>query len=384
MRNQKEKRKTVIVGEGKKEMYYFQLYPPEICSETKHQKGKYKPQIVALAEGFTQLGRVIGANIDYYKVSLTSVTPRFLIEKKPFRVEDVKCLIVSADMLYDCDVPTKNRIQACQLRRVPIIAFDWIASRFFCTNQAMILGSCDRFMYYAHVPELRSNNKIDAWPIGFTQRVVDVCREKNVPFAERKNVVLWSHRVPHHIRKTVWDTFYSTMLIARMDRFNDLFERPKQSDFDTMMNYQTGNRHNVNFYQALCSVKMVDCCGGFFVTNGVKPRTARVTPIASRSTNIIRQWDSFLLWEGFVSGCCVITLDLEYYGFLTGATEEPKNMIHYIGLRLDQPEYMRQLADDILNDRIDIESIASAGHDWAIKYFSPEARATSFEQMIAK
>jgi len=342
-------------------MFYFQLLQPELTDG--YQKGKYKPQIVALAEGLLlcQPPHEIGANINYY-----ARTPHhdYLLSKTPFVAERVRCLIVSLDALLQPDQIINERMALCKRLKKPVFVFDWIASRFLSmTNQESLLNKLDSYLFYSYIPEMAKQQyaKVLPWPIGYTQRVSDMCQRYWKPFQERDKTILWSHRVPHHVRKTVWDSFYSPYLVGVTARFNDLFERPKNiEEFDVLMNYQTGNRHNPNFYRALCSSQLVDCCGGFFKGQD------------------IRQWDSYMLWEGFQSGCCVITLDMEYYGFKTGAEQEPKNMVHYIGLRLDQPEYLKQLAQDILDRKIDFEAIAIAGRDWATRHFSPHSRAIAF------
>lgn len=346
-------------------MFYFQLLQPEQTGG--YQKGKYKPQIVALAEGLLLLGMEIGANINYYARTVKDAD--YLLTKTPFVASQVKCLIVSLDSLLQPDQVTNDRMALCKRLKKPVIVFDWIASRFLSmTNQDSLLNRLDKYMFYSYIPEIEKQpkfTKVLPWPIGYTHRVSDMCQRYWKPFQDRNKTILWSHRVPHHVRKTVWECFYSPYLANHMERFNDLFQRPKDiTEFDIMMNFQTGNRHNPNFYQALCSSQLVDCCGGFFKNQD------------------IRQWDSYMLWEGFQSGCCVITLDIEYYGFKTGAEEEPKNMVHYIGLRLDKPDYLKQLAQSIVDKKVDIEAIAVAGREWAAKYFSPQARASAFLKLI--
>ncbi len=346
-------------------MFYFQLLTPDI--ENGFQKGKYKPQIVALAEGLVQLKIEIAANIDYYSLKKGA---HHLLPCKKFDINKVKCLIVASDILFDIDAPTIQRIQECKKKKVPVVVLDWIASRFFTVNKESMLEKCDQYLFYSYVPECaKISNKIQPWPIGFTNRVTTVCQRFHVPFENRKRAILWSHRVPHNIRKTVWDNFYSIYLMNHIERFNDLFKRPVDvTEYDTLMNYQTGNRHNPEFYQVLCSLQAVDCCGG----------------ICGSKNSPIKQWDSYLLWEAFCAGCCVITLDLEYYGFKTGAVEEPKNMEHYIGLRLDQPEYLKNLATSFIKNRLDLKTIAQKGHEWATKYFNPIQRANDLTNVILK
>jgi hypothetical protein len=348
-------------------MFYFQLLKPE---QDKYQKGKYKPQIVALAEGLRALGKDIGCNIDYYATKPSNQD--FLLTRVPFDPSKIVCLIVSLDMLLQPDPPTNDRMASCRRLGCPVIIFDWIANRFLSmSNPESLLDRVDKFMFYSYIQKLvgvKKYEKVRPWPIGYTQRVVDVCQKYWKPFSARRPEVLWSHRVPHHVRKTVWDNFYSPYLANHMNRFNDFFERPRTDveEYDIMMNFQTGNRHNPKFYEALCSSQLVDCCGGFL-----------------KGKDVILQWDSYMLWEGFMSGCCVITLDIEYYGFKTGVAEEPRNMVHYIGLRLNQPAYLKQLASDIIEKKIDIEAIAMAGKEWAVQYFSPQARAQEFLRLLS-
>lgn len=351
-------------------MFYFQILPPDeiVMDNMKYQKSKYKPQIVALAEGFKSKNLVTGCNINYYVMSADDDKPKsFLLQKRDFNVANVSALIVGLDCLLAPDTQTYDRMTACKAAKKPVVVFDWIASRFFATNPCPLLDRIDTYYFYAYISACDIYEpKVKPWPIGFTNRVVEMCNKYNTrPFSLRKDAVLWSHRVPHHVRKAAWDRFYLPYLSDKIVRFNDGFEQPAEmSEYDTMMSYQTGNRHNPKFYESLCSVKMFDCCGGFFIGNGTA----------------IKQWDSYKLWEGFVAGCCVISLDFEHYGFKFGSNpfHEPRNMIHYIGLKLEDKDGLEKLANDIKNGKVDLETIANNGRKWAIENYSPESCAGKF------
>ena len=340
-------------------LFYFQLSPPL------DGNGRYKPQLVALSEGLESRGVHFGANIDYY--ARDPPNGRALFHKVPFRVPKIRCYIVGLDFLLDSGTDrakVMHRINLCRARGKPAVVFDWVCSRFFSGGRQW-LSRVDAYFYYSYNRnswECR-DARVRPWPIGFTRRVMTQCARYARPFQERRPEVFWSHRIKHAVRGRVWLKFYKQYDVP-VTQFHDGFEPETPTPYDVLMARQTGNRHNPAFYQALGESQLVDCCGGFF-------QVAR-----DKRTQLVRQFDSYKLWEAFVAGCCVITLDMEYYGLRLPAM--PQAGVHYIGLRLDQPEVLRHTAEAIRNGEVDVEAIAAQGHEWALQHYSPDACAQRF------
>lgn len=357
--------------------FFFQLLQPPTESialnprrpqgHTKqYQHGKYKPQLIALAEGLHAIGAETASNINYYR---ESVDGEWLLKRKKFNPAQVRCVLIGLECLLPTMAhQTKQLLQTARKAKIPIVLFDWIANWILKLPpdqlQSRVLQNVDRCMYYSYSTSrvlCVREPKFQPWPIGMTQRVIDECARSAKPFNERRSGVLWCHRLLHALRKQVWEQFYQHAEFP-VHKYHDEFQRPtsqSHTEYDRLMNYQTGNRHHPEFYAALGNAQLVDCCGGFL------------------RDGIITQWDSYKLWEAFAAGCCVITFDLQHYGLLTGATtEEPISGVHYIGLRLDGTDLKRTI------ETSDLEAIARRGKNWALENFSPVSRAKKFQDVV--
>ncbi|GEO80552.1 hypothetical protein [Pararhodospirillum oryzae] len=96
-----------------------------------------------------------------------------------------------------------------------------------------------------------------------------------------------------------------------------------------------------------------------------------------RSPTILR-WDSWRLWECFLTGCVAITLDLDLYGAALPVL--PTNWVHYVGLdlaNLDRDiDRLRALQDTL-------PEIGAAGRAWALAHYTPRAQAARFLALAA-
>lgn len=354
------------------------------------KRSKYKPQLIALAEGFVKLGIKFAANIDYYRLSTTG--SGHLFRRQPFDVSKVRCFILGLECLMpSASRDTLEKLRQCRAHRVPVVVFDWIANWLWrLTPQQLktqVLQYVDHYMYYSCSSTVTTmllqsgaaTMQCAAWPIGMTQRVIDVSAAAAKPFHTRRRAVLWSHRLLHALRKEVWHRFYEHAAFPVI-KFHDQFALPRKraategaegaEGYDALMYHQTGRRHNPRYYEALGNTQLVDCCGGFWRSDGSNRRH-------------ITQWDSYKLWEAFAAGCCVITFDLKHYGLLTGADEEPMPGVHYIGLRLDEDGTCSTTSQlHRIIETADLALIASRGREWALRNFSPVERARRFVNTI--
>jgi hypothetical protein len=253
--------------------------------------------------------------------------------------------------------------------------YDWIASVFFNIATQKRLKLVDKYVYYSYsnfIPECVKNTKISSWPIGLTNRAIKYCQLYSKPFNDRNIHILWAHRNGHPVRDYVRKYFHEKYFLDSLQVYNDKFVREKSQNrenaIDKLYWMQSGRRHNTKFYEALGNTKIVDCSGGYFIEQQPKKE---LTQQAIKVN--IRNWDNYKIWEGFAAGCCVITLDLDYYEFLL--PQMPINGVHYIGLRLDDLE---STYNKIRSGEYNIEKIASEGKKWALQHYSPDSMANNF------
>ena len=334
-------------GNQKNMRIYFWLSPPT------DREARYKPNIIAVAEGLKQLGHEVVANINYWK---ETVDGDWLFKRaRPTYKESLFVTGLDAWIFNGRNVMPV--LMEFKRHHIPVILFDWIASRFYSVPNDRI-RLVDRYYFYSWNTRQAKCMLAQSWPIGLTQKVLDSQHSET----KRLRKVLWTHRVGHSLRALVKRTFYDHYLPDLLVEWNDGFEMKEGNAYDRLMARQTGKRHNPMFYAKLAQHHFVDCCGGKLV-----------------SPSVVQQHDSYKLWEAFVAGAVVICIDFDHYGIHFGdrSTPQPKPFIHYVGLRLGNEESFESAANWIRNaSEEELSRVAAAGREWAIEWFSPLPMAT--------
>jgi hypothetical protein len=354
-------RKSMSFETSSFDVYFYFFIPPGKGRDASH--ANYKPQLLSLAEGLRSLGVPFSSNIDWWRYRNSKESEgegEYLFKKTKRPFSDFTHVVVGSEIFNHPPLP--SFIKPPRARKYKLVTYDWVASTFFTKYFQKKLPLFDTCFYYAYnnrLAECTKHVNVLPWPIGLTDRVIEYTKRYEKPFSEREIELLWSHRVGHTIRTEVKKKFYNSDSLAsaigaKLTEFNDKFSATPVTQLDKLYAEQTGRRHNPKFYETLGNSKMVDCCGGFFLSGGG-----------------IKNWDSYKLWESFAAGCCVITLDLDYYGFKLPVM--PVNGVHYIGIRLDDPNSLNENIKDN-----DIEAIAKNGKKWALENYSPQASAKHF------
>jgi hypothetical protein len=138
--------------------------------------------------------------------------------------------------------------------------------------------------------------------------------------------------------------FYTTYI--------DNFKVPEGSDLH-FWNH-TGRRHSAQYFEFIGQHTILDAHGGY----------------ANGPSEIV-QWDSWKVWEGFLSGCLVVTADLDHYDIQLPFPIVPFK--HYIPVRYDQLdasyEKLWKLSD------VEQERIAATGRAYILQHYTPESLA---------
>jgi hypothetical protein len=343
---------------------YFYLIP-----QGPPDKAKYKPQLVALAEGLKSSGIEYHSNVKYYFGLFEKVVHPVHVNPSHYAafvfgyeaIDNQECIRLARNF---------------KKMSVPVIVYDWIASDLILKTSKNLDVADIVLTYHLRTAE-KIKCKLDWWPIGFTRRVTDFVGPVGPQkFNDRPIELLWSHRVHHTTRAKMWDRWYSKNVPFVVSVFHDKFSsalltEPRSScgvlDTKDLAFYEiTGRRHNPEFYRALSQTKIIDCCGGF--ENG-------------------RQFDSFKLWEGFIFGCCVIMIDLNFYfgpQELRGSVSArlPQPFVHYVPVRPDDESFTNDVFHKLRTGVIDIEKIAASGREFALENFSPVKCADFFLERV--
>jgi predicted O-linked N-acetylglucosamine transferase (SPINDLY family) len=339
----------------------------------------YQHPLISLGEGLQKYSIPFSANVNYWKID-----GEYLFKKADFRLEDISQydIVVTkfSDSLPNFFSKKYNTIQT--------VMIDWSDGLNTYSNKYQDIFD----IYYKCSYNTNLNqHKNHIYPCAFqiTDRFIDHIKPNK--WKNRQKHIVISHRVKHPVRDFFYENFYKRSQVP-VFIMNDDFKNPLTSDKDDStadfknpltsdkddstaivsdnnvdsLWYQSGRRHNMKYFDVLSNSQICDCTGGFFVQDQHKKVS-------------VFQWDSLKIWEAFVSGCVVITIDLEYYGCKLPIM--PKNGVHYIGLRNDQLQ-LDNLIRQLNNNELDLEKIAMEGRKWALDNYSSVAFADRFLSIV--
>lgn len=351
--------------------------------------------VVALAEGFKELGIPFHGNCDYW---LQSTRPGDYLIKHDSEVGPEDCALVIVSYAYTCF--TRPKTFDVFRRPVPE-AISRKARNYFtvyCDNHDGHKTVSWEREYRSFDLILRSKlnrrawhpDNMHPWVLGFTNRILRATSGAP-PFAERDRKLLVnfgaSHPYGHGTRTLAAETFLPELeKLIPFDTTKDNLKIPPVDPYERLMWEQTGMRFSQSYYDRLKNSQAVACfCGemippmpwrnpGQYLVGGNKAKLKRrlfevlanIDPRAPRSV----QWDSFRVWEAWVAGCATINIDLDLYG--PELPVMPENWKHYIGVDLRKP---LETVDRLRSDPGLLERVAAQGREWALNNYSPRAMA---------
>lgn len=369
---------------------------PRIFFYCRNEPGNLQEDVIALAEGFKDLGIPTYSSCDYW---LQSTQPGdYLLSHDPnVGVDDCDIVIVSYTWPYWI------RMNTFDLVRRPLPEGLFKKGRKYTTvymdnhDGHRTVSWEEEYRQFDVILRSKLNRRawhpsnLRPWAYGLNNRILDATSNA-LPFADRRKVLLInfgaSHPYPHGTRNLAARLFDPQIrnMFPLDDTKDDLRKRPA-APYDALMWEQTGNRYSSAYYERLKSSQAVACfCGELippmpyrnpecYLAGGNKAKLrrffyellGRFDPRSPRSV----QWDSFRFWEALAAGCVAFNLDLEYYGVELPVM--PVNWKHYIGVNLSRID---QVITRLRDDPSTLLKVAQLGQKWAYENYSPKAAAT--------
>lgn len=368
------------------------------------EPGNLQEDVIALAEGFVELGVPFYANCDYWRQS--TEPGDYLLRRNPdVTPEDCDIVVVSYTW------PQWVRMQTFDLRQQPLPAGLFKNGRKYLT---VFMDNNDGYRTISWEPEYRKFDMIlrtklnrrawhpenlRPWAYGLVNRYLQATAGAP-PFAARRRTVLFNFNASHPYRHGARDMAETRLApklaaILPVDSTRDDLSKEPSDPYDALMWHQTGGRFSRSYYERLKQSQAVACfCGeiipsmpfrdpGQYLVGGNRAKLKRYLytilglfdPRPPRSVH----WDSFRFWEGLAAGCAVINIDLEHYGVELPVM--PKNGTHYLGVDFARiGKYVEQLVEEPGA----LERVAAAGRDWALTHYSPKAAAGRFLELAGR
>lgn len=371
---------------------------PRVYFYCRNDEGNLQEDVITLAEGLRELGVPYSGNCNYW---LQSTQPDdHLIRHDPeITPDDADIVVVSYTWPYWI------RMKTFDLVRRPLPDGLFKRGRKYRT---VYMDSHDGHRTVSWEPEFRAFDLIlrcklnrrawhpenmKPWVLGFTERILRAT-ENPPPFRRRQKAILInfgaSHPYPHGTRERAARCFEPQITrVLPIDRTKDDLTQAPADPWEGLMWRQTGGRFSRSYYERLKNTQAVACfCGELipplpfrkpecYLVGGNKAKLrrafyealARLDPRPPRSV----QWDSFRFWETLCAGGVAFNLDLEHYGVEIPVM--PENWKHYIGVNFDK---IGAATERIQDDPGCLETIAAAGHMWAMANYSPRKMAERF------
>ena len=375
---------------------------PKVYFYCREEEGNLQEDIIAIAEGLSELGIPYYANCNYW---LQSTSPGdYLFQNDPdVSMDDCDVVVVSYTW------PFWIRTGTFELISRPLPEGLFKKGRRYKT---VYMDSHDghrtvswesEFRQFDIILRSKLNRRawhpenIQSWVLGLNNRILQATANDRTFMERRKSILLnfgASHPFRHGVRDLARKHFVSEIgRFLEIDETMDDLSRIPVDPYDALMWHQTGGRFSRAYYERLKRSQAVACfCGDLippmpfrnpesYLVGGNRAKIKRAfyefISLFDRRPWRSVQWDSFRFWEALSAGCVAFNLDLEHYGVEIPVM--PTNWVHYIGVDFNRVDKIIQR----LSDEPDaLERIGKAGRQWALENYSPKAMAERFLQSI--
>lgn len=347
----------------------------------------YYHEIIALAEGFKNLGHTVFANADYW----------YLPEPGQYLLQGS----LSTD--YDIGIYDYRYAKSFEhlLFRPAFQNFPKAAKHVLVDrNDGLNPIWAQRYEYFEAYDVILSGNlflsknypaKLKPWAIGLTERQMNQIDSSAVQ--EIVPRIGFNFRVGHNMRKLVFenlskaDTQYPLEDLRTHQQTDDQINAG--TDIDEHYNRQSTGRHHPKYFETLNSSLLFLAFGGYLEYKPIlyrpysildkirrkrfylQAKLSRLMGYSTDSNFFVYQQDNFRFWETLYSNTCPIALHVSHWDYRLPVI--PVHGEHYLGIG-------DLSCGDFVNDlqrmsESEIKEIGTSGRDFANQNYSPKAQA---------
>jgi len=354
----------------------FFLYP-YATPENSH----YQHNIIALSQGFKEIGIEHYANIDYWYDPI-----------------DKEYLILKAYKGYNADIHVYS---TSYLRNTKNIFLDYSKTNIYIdSSDGLLTEVCNPNFYPFDIILKVHYNKslpfpshVKPWAFGLVHHMIDAV-DKTLSNSN-KYEILNNLRQGHSLRNFLMDEL-SNCKKYRIDPIHTFTLNKKENQKHHHYSYwsQTGRRFDLNYYQCLNESLFTYSFGGYIFPKIIEPHLNSRFFVKSFKARIklntfskfrlftplfLGQFDNFRFWDSLYANTATIHIDLGRYG--CKLPEMPINWKHYIGI--ENIHSISNFLDKLesLTDE-EIASITLEGRKWVIDNYAPKAVAQRFVSLF--
>lgn len=352
----------------------------------------YYHEMIALAEGFEQLGYKIIGNYNYWWQPESNT---FLINEEldnndfEIAIYDYRYVTSFSHLLFRKGYPNFDKSK----KHVLVDRNDWLMPIWWKNKDYEVFDFIFAGNLYSNISYA---NNIKPWAIGLTNRIIKSVDKYYEINQSRNNTVGCNFRVDHNMRgyllKHLKNTLKKYPIVEKFTQasFND--------EIDLFYYKASTGRHNPEYYKVLCELKFFLTFGGyyefkpmrylpysFFDKIARKPSYWNYNRLTKKNKDFsneifIFQQDNFRFWEVLYSGSIAINLDLNYWNFKLPVM--PVSGKHYIGIEKLKDHNFENYLTSL--DEKDIKQISFDARNWVLENYSPKAQAQRVLDYVIK
>lgn len=345
----------------------------------------YYHEIIAVAEGFKELGYTVVGNADYWFVPEEN---KFLIpfeEGNDFDIAiyDYRYVTSFAHLLFRKGYPNFDKTK----KHILVDRNDWISPIWADNKHYDIFDLV--FAGNLYTTENYAKN-IRPWAIGLTNRIIRSIDRFYNDKQDKDFAIGYNFRIPHNMRGLIFEGIKENVKKVPLKTcFTDATFTNEWTETDKFYLKASINRHYPPYFKIINTVSMFMAFGGYYE---YKPITYQpysfldkvkrkpyyyyaklLKTIGKPETPALFafQTDNFRFWEILYSASCPINVNFESWNLLLPAM--PVDGKHYIGVKkFDFAEFASRIES---MSKEQIEKIGAEGKNWVKENYSPKAQA---------
>lgn len=343
----------------------------------------YYHEMIAVAEGFEQLGYKIIGNCNYWWMPETnSYLINEDIENNDFEIAiyDYRYVTSFAHLLFRKGYPNFDQTK----KHILIDRNDWLKPIWWQNKDYAIFDFIFAGNIYSNVTYA---DNIKPWAIGLTNRIIKSIDTFYDAALKRENVTGCNFRVDHNMRG-----YLLKQLNVNLKKYpvTEKFTQPNFDNETDAFYYKTSiRRHNPEYYKVLCKTMFFMAFGGYYEYKPMrylpytfidklirKPSYWRYKKLKASNRDFsneifIFQQDNFRFWEVLYSGSIAINLNLEYWNFKLPVM--PVSGTHYFGIEKLKDNQLENVLANLKEE--EIPQISVNARKWVFENYSPKAQA---------
>lgn len=343
----------------------------------------YYHEMIALAEGFEELGHEVIGNCNYWwQPEKNSFLINEALEDNSFdmAIYDYRYVTSFAHLLFRKDYPNFDRTK----KHILIDRNDWLEPIWWKNDHYNVFDQIFAGNLYSN---LAYNYNVKPWAIGLTRRIMNTIDKYHQLDSKREEVTGYNFRVNHNMRGYVLENLRTSL---RKLPATEKFTTENNRDEHSAHYYKASTRrHNPEYYKLLCSTRAFMAFGGYYEHKPMRYLPYSVSDKIARKPSFLRykslkkanrdfsdeififQQDNFRFWEVLYSGAIAINIDLEYWNFKLPVM--PISGVHYIGIKKLKENHVESTFAELGTS--ELERMGQAGREWVTQHYSPKAQA---------